>query len=56
MSPAWRRRCPEGHASWRNRADGGIYCPQCDEHYDTTVDYGQHAEDTETIESFNGDS
>lgn len=37
MSDPWRRRCPEGHTSWRTRGDR-YYCYSCEAHFDQLVD------------------
>lgn len=37
MTDPWRKRCPEGHASWLRR-DGFYYCEVCQERFDELVD------------------
>jgi len=37
MSQPWIHRCPEGHCSWRTRADG-YWCERCEETFQQLVD------------------
>lgn len=34
MNDPWRYRCPEGHASIRNRVGGGYWCKYCQKKYE----------------------
>jgi hypothetical protein len=46
VSTTWRKRCPEGHASWQNRApesprsssQNRYYCEICGDGFDTLYD------------------
>lgn len=37
MHEPWRRRCPEGHTSWRCHGPD-YYCTQCERYFETLVD------------------
>lgn len=41
----WRYRCPEGHSSWEQRANGKYYCPWCDDVFDELVDWKMRESD-----------
>lgn len=53
----WRRRCPEGHCSWRPNSKG-YYCRECQTNYDQLVDQktGKLVTDGGTVNNAGGKS
>lgn len=41
MSDRWRKVCPNGHSSWRSRAED-YYCPCCEESFWYLRDINDH--------------